>query len=617
MTQRPRLNSSHLTAFLVSLLLVYSHWREDGLQTLTWDAFGYYLYLPATVIHGDPTIQDAQPINDLAKKYRVPVAEIYYPKLENGRHVMKYSMGLAVLYSPAFLVAHGIAKASGQPADGLSPPYQYAILYWSMLIALLGLWVLRRVLAEQFGHVVASTVLVGIGIGTNYFMHVMRSGDSVMTHSYLFTGYALLLYLIPRWHAEPSLRRILPIALTCGLMMLIRPTEFVCLFLPLLWGVGSWATLRAKAALLWRHRWQLLAFAGVLVLIGLPQFLYWKAATGHFTYTEYGSDAGEGMDWTRPHLYEVLIGFRKGWLVYTPLMGLACLGMVALYRRQRQVFWAVLVYLLADLYLVSAWSCYWYAFCFGQRALIPTMAVMTLPLGAGLQWAFEKGIAARIGAVTAVLACIALNLFQSYQYDISLLDGDRMTWDYYKAIWGRLGVPHREDRHLLVNRNLPDSQPIEFPELYTARPLRFQDYDTMPVPAQAPRMNGSPVAMLTPASPYTVALDIPYAEIIPPGQQHAFVRISGHLYAPQPGQRIVVIANGYHAGQPYHYRSMVVPVEPGAWRPFSVDRITPELRAPEDTGRYYLMYDGPDTLYVEDLRLEVLSRSPELDSPRP
>jgi hypothetical protein len=409
----------------------------------------------------------------------------------------------------------------------------------------------------------------------------------------------------------------LPIALTCGLMTLIRPTEVVCLLLPLLWGVGNWTSLREKAALLWRHRWQLLAFAGVLVLVGLPQFLYWKAATGHYAYTQYGGDAGEGMDWARPHLREVLVGFRKGWLVYTPLMGLACLGMAALYRRQHSIFWAVLVYLLTDLYLVSAWSCYWYAFCFGQRALIPTMAVMVLPLGAGLQWAWQKGIAARIAAVTAVSACILLNLFQSYQYDISLLDGDRMTWDYYKAIWGRLGVPHSEDRHLLVNRSLPDDRPIEFPELYTARPLRFQDFDTMPLPPQAPRMNGSSVTMLTPASPYTVALDIPFAEIIPPDQQHAFVRISGYLYAPQPGQDIRVVSNGYHAGKPYAYRAMGLPVKPGAWQYFSVARVTPELRAQEDIGRYYLLYEGSDTLYVEDLTFEVLARSPQPDSPLP
>ena len=98
--QRLKINSSHVAALLLSVLLVFSHWREDALQTLTWDAFGYYIYLPTTLIQGDPTIQDPQPIRDLTDKYKLPVATIYYQPLENGRHVMKYSMGMAVLYSP-------------------------------------------------------------------------------------------------------------------------------------------------------------------------------------------------------------------------------------------------------------------------------------------------------------------------------------------------------------------------------------------------------------------------------------------------------------------------------------------------------------------------------------
>lgn len=606
--QRLKINSSHVAALLLSVLLVFSHWREDALQTLTWDAFGYYIYLPATLIQGDPTIQDPQPIRDLTDKYQLPVATIYYQPLENGRHVMKYSMGMAVLYSPAFLVAHGIAKATGQPADGLSPPYQYAVLYWSMLIALVGLWVLRRVLVKLYDPWIATCVLVAIGVGTNYYMHVMRAGDSVMTHSYLFTGYALVLHLTIRWHAVPTLRRILPLALTCGLMTLIRPTEGVCLLIPLLWNVSSWTTLRAKAALLWQSRWQLLAFAGLLILIGLPQFIYWKAATGHFIHTEYGGDAGEGMDWTRPHVREVLIGFRKGWLIYTPLMAFAILGMVALYRQQRGAFWALLVYLIADIYFVSAWSCYWYAFCFGHRALIPTMVAMSLPLAAGLRWAVSKGIAGRIGAAAVLLACIALNQFQSHQYDISLLHGDRMTWPYYKAIWGKLGVPHSEARHMLVNRSLPATQPIEFPELYTGRPFLHQDFDTMATAAHAPRLNGSAVVTLTKDNPYSPAIDIPFADIT--DQDHAFLRITGQVFAPHQDDHVGLITHAFHRDKPYGYDGIGIPVPKGVWHPFSITRITPQLRAPEDIERIYLLYDGPDTLYVEDIRIEVLTRQP-------
>ena len=290
----------------------------------------------------------------------------------------------------------------------------------------------------------------------------------------------MVLHLTIRWHAVPTLRRILPLALTCGLMTLIRPTEGVCLLIPLLWNVSSWATLRAKAALLWESRWQLLAFAGLLILIGLPQFIYWKAATGHFIHTAYGGDAGEGHGLgsaARARGADRLsarVGSstRRSWLLRSWAWSRSTAS-------KRGAFWALLAYLVVDIYFVSAWSCYWYAFCFGQRALIPTMVAMSLPLAAGLRWAFSKGIVGRIAAAAVLLACIALNQFQSHQYDISLLHGDRMTWPYYKAIWGQLGVPHSEARHMLVNRSLPATQPIEFPELYKGRPFLRQDFDTM------------------------------------------------------------------------------------------------------------------------------------------
>jgi hypothetical protein len=607
-----RLHSSHFAALLVSLLLAYSHWQTDALQTITWDPFGYYIYLPAAVIQDDLMITDTKPMEAIATQYQLLGPEYYYQKMENGRHVMKYTMGMAVLYSPAFLVAHGIAKASGYPADGFSPPYQYAVLYWSLGIALLGLWVLRHVLAQLYGHGVAAALLVAIGIGTNYYMHVMRAGDSVMTHGYLFTGYALVLYLTMRWHAEPRMGRILPLALTCGLMTLIRPTEGICLLIPLLWDVQSMASLRAKAVLLWQSRLQLLAFTGLLLLIGLPQFLYWKAGSGHFIHTAYGGDAGEGMDWLRPHLVEVLVGFRKGWLTYTPLMAVAIVGLVALYRRQRAAFWAVLVYLVLDVYLVSAWSTYWYAYCFGQRALIPTMAVMSLPLGALLAWAFEKGWPSRIAAGAVLLLCISLNLFQSYQYDSGLLDGDRMTWDYYKAIFGKRGVPDAERRHLLVHRRLPDTQPIEFPKLYAARHLMTLDFDTVTTTAQAPRLNGSPVMALHPGNPYSTAIDTPYAALLG-GQDHAFMRVSGMAYTRGAADGFSLVTHGYYRGQHYAYRQVSIPLQAGQWQPFTATRITSELRTPADIQRLYLYYTGPDTLYVEDLRIEVLTRKPVLE----
>ena len=52
---------------------------------------------------------------------------------------------MALLYSPAFLAGHIIAKFTSYPADGFSVPYQLSLLIESFLILFIGLFYLRKV----------------------------------------------------------------------------------------------------------------------------------------------------------------------------------------------------------------------------------------------------------------------------------------------------------------------------------------------------------------------------------------------------------------------------------------------------------------------------------------
>ena len=88
------------------------------MQTITWDKFGYYLYLPA-FFYDDPA-----KLNNFQH-----MLEIYNPgggyaalKAPNGNYVMKYSCGMALMYLPGFAIGHFAAKIFGYPVDGLSYP---------------------------------------------------------------------------------------------------------------------------------------------------------------------------------------------------------------------------------------------------------------------------------------------------------------------------------------------------------------------------------------------------------------------------------------------------------------------------------------------------------------
>lgn len=84
-------------------------------------------------------------------------------------------------------------------------------------------------------------------------------------------------------------------------------------------GVGSRAALGQRASFLWQYKGPRLLALGLAALMHLPQVLYWYEATGHWWVSAY-ADNGEGFFCGQPRLGEILIGYRKGWLVYTPMI---------------------------------------------------------------------------------------------------------------------------------------------------------------------------------------------------------------------------------------------------------------------------------------------------------
>ena len=138
------------SAFILAVgTLYYPKWNKSQTEaTISWDVSGYYFYLPAVFIYKD--IQQVAFRDAIHEKYRPASAPYQAFQHPSGNFVMKYSCGLAVQYLPFFLAAHALAPALGYPADGFSRPYQAAIGWGSLLIALIGLWLLRKNLLRYF-----------------------------------------------------------------------------------------------------------------------------------------------------------------------------------------------------------------------------------------------------------------------------------------------------------------------------------------------------------------------------------------------------------------------------------------------------------------------------------
>jgi len=103
---------SRYTVYFLAFIIVVSRltfprWLTyDVLSILSWDVFGYYLYLPATFIHHDLGISDFSWLQQILDTYH-PTNGFYQAYMgPTGNYVMKYPMGLAILYAPFFFIGH-------------------------------------------------------------------------------------------------------------------------------------------------------------------------------------------------------------------------------------------------------------------------------------------------------------------------------------------------------------------------------------------------------------------------------------------------------------------------------------------------------------------------------
>ena len=600
-----------LFVLMVQARLWAPYWDTHNVQAiLTWDAMGYYIYLPAHFIYHD--LGHMAFAADIMREYS-PSGSFYQafpvPGGPAGAVVTKYTAGLALLWTPFFWLGHWAAGWLGYKQDGFSAPYQIAIAFAGLLYGLLGLGLLRRVLLRYFTDVVTTLVLVLLVLGSNYFQYAVF--DGAMAHTYLFTGYALLLWLTVRWHARPTRLGALGIGLTLGLLVLIRPSEAVAAVVPVLWGVGSLAAARAKLQLL-QARWPdvlLLLLGGILGV--LPQALYWHWATGHFIFYSYGD---QHFSFLKPHLWSVLFSFRKGWLLYSPLLLLPLAGLVPLWRSHRGVAVPVLAYFLLNLWVVSAWDIWWYGGSIGQRALVQSYAALALPWAAAVAWLLQPGRrpALRVAAVVLAVLLVDLNLFQHWQYMRSIINPEEMNRRYYFAVFNTT-MPTQADYNLLdVKTHLPRAE-----RYYRPQPLGKLDFENQPTdPATGISSNLGYYSRQSfradAAHPYSPALARKLAEAgLQPGQ---YVRASCQVYSDWGAWGNKLVISTERAGKARLWEAIRLQNNLSVnrtWNRVYFDVPLPADARPDDVLKVYALSENASDCYIDDVQVDFMKPTTE------
>ena len=604
----------------IALTILFFRFCFPHNNPITFDVFGYYLYLPFTFIYHDPGLVNIEQLHQLMDVYN-PSSSFYQATMgPSGFWVMKYSMGMAILYAPFFFLSHLFALFSNYPADGFSLPYQWGIIVGSTVYTLIGIFALRKVMLKFFTDRVTAITLLLLFFGTNYFDQSIFSAE--LTHNYLFSLYALVLWYTIKWHENHTKKQIILLAIFIGILILARPTEIIALLIPLLWGVTNWEGFKEKLQLLWQFKQQLFWFLLILLLIGSFQLVYWKIYSGHFFFYSY-TNAGEGFDFLSPHTLQTLFSFRKGWLIYTPMMVFAIWGFYFIFKYKQTIFLPLSVFFILNLYLVSSWSCWWYANCFGQRALVQSYAVLAIPFGYFVQQQLKAKSTYRWIFIFAAFGFVALNLFQTWQWKNRIISGDRMTFAYYKSIFGKTKVSPGDQKLLLVNRWLEGDERLKDQSAYKSRLLANFDFEK---PEKKFQKYFHDDISNTGRSSFQFDSSLLYFNLYEQEFQkltsydHAWIRVSFYVFLQNGWQQkdFSLVIQFTHKGKAYKYKTLNIKtvfedeaLESGKWNQFSLDYLTPEVRSKTDVLKIYFWNNGMGKIIVDDLTIQIFEPKEE------
>lgn len=591
-----------------TLFFYLNYWNIN--KSIAWDGLGYYLYLPSTFIYDDALLNKYELYESLMKQYDLSTTFYQVCKAPNGNWIMKYTMGKAVMMSPFYFVSDWVAQLTDYKRDGLSLPYHIGAFISGVVYLTLGCLMFTKLLVKIFKAKMAFILMTIFLFGTSWYTNATMGVGNI--HVILFFLYSLFLWYTVRWHETKRTKHLILLGIVFGLMILCRPTEGIALFIPLLWGVKSWVDFKERVGLIKKLKSQFVLLLLVVLIIGMPQILYWQIVGGSWLITDYGNPA-EGFDWLSPHIIDALFSYKKGWLLYTPMMLFGIAGIYWLYKKKSDWFLPLLVFTGLNIYVVSSWSCWWYAQSFSNRGFSHASLILIIPLG----FALKSVIQSKLKFVFIGLAGLffLLNQFQAWQYSNWIIVGSEMTQDYYWRVFGKTSVTKEDKKLLSVDRvHLNKDQNIPSPEervLSKTLKFDFEDIENPNKDNEFSAFSGKYGAFINGDLAFTKSIRIPYHEIT--NKDCAWLEIKGKIkptgdYKKNPFSFITTFN---YKGANYGYKgidSQSQDWKVGEWNEFKFIYLTPHVRTDDDELMIYLWNRSNNFTALDDIEINVFEK---------
>lgn len=353
------------------------------------------------------------------------------PDPVTGRVPSYFSIGPAIAWAPAYLIAHvGVRLARyvglSHRDDGYGGAYYVAIALTSLFCGIAGL-----VLAFRLSQLVAppreafwAALTIGAASALLYYLYLAPSYPHALS---TLTAGAFFLYWLRSRHA-PSAGTWFWWGFLAGLLFLVRWNDIV-LAVPVL-GVEAVRVLRGKVSFRGRGSTRSLVVCLAVALLGFflvswPQFAVWQYFHGRpwvrypFPFLGFNPEA----------FWSTLVSARHGLFTWTPVTLLALAGLFRLFRRNRELAGITLVsfgLLVLSNCFVSDW---WGGASFGMRRLISATPLLVLGLAVMLddirktlsKLVWGVSVHARIVAPVVFVVFSIWNVLLMAQYSLGMI----------------------------------------------------------------------------------------------------------------------------------------------------------------------------------------------------
>jgi hypothetical protein len=403
------------------------------------EGLGYYSYLPAAWIYQDADYEFAKKLGH--QYYGRDIRNDFLNQAGEDK-VNKYFPGVSLLLLPFFLIAHFLALLSGAEADGYSLLYQYGVGFAAAFWLVFGFDRMLSLLKES-GLNQAHSIWISLTmiLGTNLLYNTCSVPSQ--SHVYSFAVLSAAALHFKRWccGTHYRYRNGVYFFLFFSLAIAIRPLAVIA-FPGFLFFVDRPSSF-VKSALRQVQRRSSLALSALAFALPLLYVVFWwKWQCNSWMVYSY---TGEHFYLHKPHVFEFLFSFRKGWFIYHPILLLAFSGILLMWKQSGKRAFAFFLFWIFLIYVHASWWIWTYSVPFGQRVMIDYL-VFILPPCAGLfQFVSLYKIKKNILRIL-ILILVMFNLWRTWQYHEGII-----PWEYVdaKLYFETITQTHRRQRYLV------------------------------------------------------------------------------------------------------------------------------------------------------------------------